>query len=161
MKILVTPKDLIERCVWYEYEFYILKDMSLEERKRIIRENVEFEISEKDAFVIGLTKVIYTDNLNHKFNEFVDSVLKNKSFEHSVNDTRKFINKNLIISEVSRFMNKFPSAYEPNEHWKKQMEITADYIETIKEKIAKLPITIVQDYEMVSSISVQRLLVHL
>ncbi len=161
MKILVTPKDLIERCVWYEYEFYILKDMPLEERKRIIRENAEFEISEKDAFVIGLTKVIYTDNLNHKFNEFVDSVLKNKSFEHSVNDARKFINKNLIISEISRFMNKFPSAYEPNEHWKKQMEITADYIETIKEKIAKLPITIVQDYEMVSSISVQRLLVHL
>lgn len=161
MKILVTPKDLIERCVWYEYEFYILKDMPLEERKRIIRENKEFEISERDAFVIGLTKVIYTDNLNHKFNEYVESILKNKSFEHSVNDTRKFINKNLIISEVSKFMNKFPSAYEPNAHWKAQIETTSQYVETIKEKIAKLPITVVQEYEMVSSISVQRLLEHL
>lgn len=161
MKILVTPKDLIERCVWYEYEFYILKDMPLEERKRIIRENKEFEISERDAFVIGLTKVIYTDNLNHKFNEYVESILKNKSFEHSVNDTRKFINKNLIISEVSKFMNKFPSAYEPNAHWKAQIETTSQYVENIKEKIAKLPITVVQEYEMVSSISVQRLLEHL
>jgi radical SAM superfamily enzyme len=160
MKILVTPTDLIERCIWYEYEFYILKDLPLDERKKIVKENLEFEITEKDAFTIGLLKIIHTDNLEHKFNEFIDNILKNKSFEHSVADTRKFINRELIINEISRFIKKFPNAYEPNPFWKQKISEVEIYIEEIKSKIEKMTVIKIQEYDMLSSNSIHKILKH-
>ena len=69
MKIKVLPEDLVKRCLWDSYVYYILG--SDKEGDRILRENNEIDLSEKDALIIGLLKVIETDNLIFKFNTYV------------------------------------------------------------------------------------------
>ena len=61
MQIQVFPTDLVVRCCWDSYVYYVLgsdKDAEL-----ILKENKEFEISERDALVIGLLKIIETSIL--------------------------------------------------------------------------------------------------
>ena len=66
MQIKVTAEDLIRRCVWDNYVYYIVGSEKEAEKK--LKENSEFELSERDALIIGLLKVIETDNLIFKFN---------------------------------------------------------------------------------------------
>ena len=77
MQIKVSPEDLIKRCVWDHYVYYVLG--SDKNAEQLLKENKEFEISERDALVIGLLKVIETSNLIHKFNTYVVEFLTNKS----------------------------------------------------------------------------------
>ena len=78
MKISVTPEDLVRRCLWDHYVYYIVG--SDKEAEKILKENVEFEVSEREALVIGLLKVIETDNLIHKYNTYIDSNGKKDSY---------------------------------------------------------------------------------
>jgi hypothetical protein len=90
MKILVCPEDLIKRCVWDHYVYYVLG--SDKEGERILKENNEFEIDERSAVVIGLLKVIETENLIHKFNTcFLYFSEKEESFS-------PFIHKKILFS---------------------------------------------------------------
>lgn len=108
MIIKVRPSDLISRFIWDTYEYYILDGKSNAEKMKIIEEDQEFDISEEDAFVIGLTNVIYTNEVIYKFKQFLRSILENKHFEQ---DNRKYINRQLLVNCIYSFKNKIPKTY--------------------------------------------------
>ena len=56
MQITILPEDLIRRCVWDNYVYYIVG--SEKEAEKILLENKETQISERDALVIGLLDAI-------------------------------------------------------------------------------------------------------
>jgi hypothetical protein len=91
---------------------------SEKEGERILKENKEFEISERDALIIGLLKVIETDNLIHKFNGYIVDLLTNKS----INDKGQvLIRKKVIDVSVDKFLDKFPPYWVPNLVYKKSL----------------------------------------
>jgi hypothetical protein len=135
MKIIVTPHDLIERCVWLDYDYYILKGMSAEEKNTLITENKEFEISERDALVIGLLKTMYTDNLVHRVNQYILSALESKSIMH---EGKEIVQVDHLMYYLRKFMRKFPNAYVPDALWTKLIEEARVYVEHLKLKFAKL-----------------------
>ena len=53
MTIRIYPEDIIKRCLWDNYVYYILGG-SDKEAEKILKENTEIEVTEKDALVIGL-----------------------------------------------------------------------------------------------------------
>ena len=108
MTIKIRPSDLISRFIWDTYDYYILDGKSNAEKNKIIEEDKEFDISEEDAFVIGLTNVIFTNEVIYKFKQFLRSILENKHFEQ---DNRKYINRQLLINCIYTFKNKIPKTY--------------------------------------------------
>ena len=56
MIIKIYPLDIVKRCLWDHYVYYIVG--SEKEAERILKENNEIELSERDALVIGLLKII-------------------------------------------------------------------------------------------------------
>ena len=103
MQILVTPEDLIRRCVWDNYVYYIVG--SEKEAEKLLKENSVFEISERDALVIGLLKVIETDNLIFKFNTHIVEILSNKSAKEK---ELLLMRKRTFDTAVDKFLDKFP-----------------------------------------------------
>ena len=108
MKITVTPTDLIKRFVWDKYEYFCLDGKNTAEVNKIIDENVEFEISEEDAFVIGLTNVIFTSEVIYKFKQFLREILDNKNFEQ---DHRLYINRQILLDCIHDFKTKIPKRW--------------------------------------------------
>ena len=137
MKILITPHDIIERALWQRYEYYILEDKSQEEIEKIITENEEFVISERDALIIDLLKCIETDNLSHRFNQNILHILNIKSTEVEVDKNKKTfaVRKNLMIDELSKFMKNFPSSWKPPINYKNSKEELVKYINSISKKL--------------------------
>lgn len=175
MKIIVTPQDLIERCLWSDYEQYAIRHLTIEQRNTIIRENKEFEIDERNAFVCRLLRCIHTDNLVHKLNEFMLNIVDLKSIQEPSDWTpivgdknaaagyfasrKVLINKETLLSNIDRFRKFFPAAYEPNFVWAKAMAEMEDYAVSLKARVELLPITIVQDeWTCVSVVSFKKLL---
>ena len=68
MKIQILPEELIKRCLWDSYVYYVLG--SDKEGEKILKENSEIELTEKDALIVGLLKVMETDNLIFKFKTY-------------------------------------------------------------------------------------------
>ena len=135
MQIRVFPNDLVVRCLWDSYVYYVLgsdKDAEL-----ILKENKEFEISERDALVIGLLKIIETSNLIHKFNTYIAEFLSNKSI-NSGKDV--LIRKKGLELAVDKFLDKFPDYWIPNTEYKNSLTELVDYIEVFKIAIEKLEI---------------------
>jgi len=66
MKITITPEEIVKRCLWDTYVYYVVG--SEKEAERMLKENVEIEVSERDALVMGLLKIVETTNLIHRFN---------------------------------------------------------------------------------------------
>jgi hypothetical protein len=157
MKIIITPEDIIKRCLWDSYVYYILG--SEKDGKEVLEKNEEFEISEKDALVIGLLKVIETDNLIHKFNSHLSDVLANKTKK---TDNKLLINKNVLDSAVDKFMSNFPDYWEVPIYLKEPIEELTEYVDYIKEKLQNLEIHIVEDrnmrFEMYSSNSIKKIM---
>ena len=56
MTIKIYPEDIVKMCLWDHYVYYIVG--SEKESERILKENKEIEISERDALVIGLLKTV-------------------------------------------------------------------------------------------------------
>ena len=79
MTIKIYPEDIVRMCLWDHYVYYIVG--SEKEAEKLLKENKEMELSERDALVIGLLKIIETDNLIHKFNSYVMEFLTNKSIK--------------------------------------------------------------------------------
>ena len=73
MQIKITPEDILKRGLWDYYTYYIIGNEK--ESQELLKNNKEFIISEKDAIVIGLLKVMETDNLIHRFNDYLIYVL--------------------------------------------------------------------------------------
>ena len=157
MNIKVTPEDLVRRCLWDHYVYYVVG--SDKEGEKILKENKEFEMSERDALVIGLLKVIETDNLIHKFNSYLVDFLANKSIN---NNSQVLIRKKALEIFVDKFLDKFPDYWIPNSVYKQSLSELVDYIDDFKIKIEKLDVQKVSDqfgtYEFVVSNNVKKLL---
>lgn len=128
MKITLKPSDIIERCIWTEYKMFCLKKLNEEQINNIIKEDNEIEISEEDAFVIGLIKVIQTDNLVHRFKLYMIEFLKNRS---SIKENKVIISKSAFIKECNTFDQRFPSTYNSR-------KVFADAIEELNIFIVSL-----------------------
>ena len=160
MKILLTPEDLVKRCLWDYYVYYIIG--SNKDAELILKENKEFEISERDSLIIGLLKVIETDNLIHKFNTYIVDILSNKSINSSQNieKTQILIRKKTLESAINKFLDKFPDYWVPDAGYKKGLIELIEYIDSFKESIDKLEIFEVSDqfgtHEFISSNTVKK-----
>lgn len=157
MRISVLPEDLVRRCVWDNYVYYIVG--SEKEGEKILKENKEFEISERDALIIGLLKVIETDNLIHKFNGYIVDLLTNKS----VNDKGQVIvRKKVVDISVDKFLDKFPQYWEPSPVYKNSLLELTKYVEDFKSSISELEIIKVEDkfgvYDFLNSNSVKKII---
>lgn len=112
MQILVRPSDLIKRFIWDKYKHFCLDEKNAAQINEIIENDLEFEISEEDAFVIGLTNVIYTSEVIYKFKQFLREVLDNKNFDL---DNRLYINKQIMLDCITDFKNKIPKNWVNND----------------------------------------------
>jgi hypothetical protein len=157
MKISIYPEDIVKRCVWDHYVYYIVG--SEKESERILKENKEIEISERDALVIGLLKVIETDNLIHKFNTYVMEFLTNKSIKEK---DLLLVRKKTFDYSVDKFVDKFPDYWEPNLLYTKALKDLVEYIDIIKIEIEKLEVHKIVDknitYEFYGANNVKKLL---
>jgi hypothetical protein len=139
MKIILCAEDIIKRGCWDSYVYYIVG--SDKEAQEILKENKEFEISERDALIIGLLKVIETENLIHRFNNYIYELLMNKSSKHE----DLLIRKKTLDYAIDKFLDKFPDYWEPSKMWTNSLNELVDYINQLKEKIEKLEIHIIVD----------------
>jgi hypothetical protein len=159
MEITITPEDLIRRCVWDNYTYYILG--SEKEAERILKENQQISITERDALIIGLLKVIETDNLIHKFNTYIFEILTNKSV-HSPQKEYLLIRKKTFDTAVDKFVDKFPDYWEPNVMWSKSLISLVESVNSIKIELEKLEIHKIVDknvtYEFYNSNNIKKLL---
>jgi hypothetical protein len=157
MRIILCAEDIIKRCVWDHYVYYVLG--SDKEGEKILKENKEFEITEKDALVIGLLKTIETENLIHKFNTYIVDLLSNKSIN---NNQQTLLRKRTLETSVDKFLDKFPDYWTPDLVFKKSLIDLVDYIDIFKKNIEKLDIIKVTDqmgtYDFFVSNNVKKLL---
>ena len=137
MQIILTPNDIIQRCLWDKYKRYILYEKSEEEVKKIVEENKPFSISEEDAYAIGLLKVIETDNLIHRFNENILDTLQIKS---NIIKDELYINKTTLTREVSTYMLKFPEYYKSPFNYKQAIDDLKHYIQKVEKNISEIEI---------------------
>ena len=135
MQIIVTPNDIIQRCLWDKYKKFCLHDKEEKEVEKIVENNKPISLSENDAYVIGLLKVIDTDNYVHRFNEDIIDYLQIKS---SIVNDDLYINKSSINKFVSTYLDKFPSYYKPNMSYKKGIDDLVDYVVDVKNNIESL-----------------------
>ena len=157
MQIKLTPEDLIRRCVWDSYVYYILG--SDKEGQKLLSDNEEFEMTERDALIIGLLKVIETDNLIHKFNTHVAEFLANKTKKEG---TLLFTSKRAFDNTVDKFLDKFPDYWEPSVNWTSSLKDLVDYIDVFKTKLEKLEVHKIVDknitYELYNSNHIKKML---
>jgi len=157
MKINILPTDIIKMCLWDSYVYYVVG--SEKEAEKILKENVEIEMSEKDALVIGLLKVIETDNLIHKFNNYIVEFLTNKSVKEK---DVLLARKKAFDLAVDKFVDKFPDYWTPSLPYRKALDDLVVYVDAIKLKIEKLEIHTIIDknisYELYNSNNIKKLL---
>jgi len=137
MNILITPEDIIKRCLWTNYKKFVLKDNSKAEITKIIEENEITTITEEDAYVVGLLKVIETDNLVHRFRLEMEEFIKIKT---TVNKERVIINKASIMKEVIEFIDRFPEAYNPDKYYQDAIDEMIVFAKEVHQKIEQLDI---------------------
>lgn len=140
MIIKIYPDDIVRLCLWGNYAYYIVG--SEKEAEKILKENKEFELSERDALVIGLLKIIETNNLIHKFNNYITEQLFNKSIKEK---DILLIKKKTFDAAFDKFLDKFPSYWEPSSIWVKSLKELREYIHLMKDDISKLEIYNVVD----------------
>lgn len=133
MKILLTPEDIVKRCLYDSWAYYIVG--SSKEAERLLKENKEFEISERDAIVIGLLKVIETDNLIHRFNDYLLNFVTVRAVKEKDNF---LIKKKSIEVAIELFLNKFPEFWEPSPIYKSGLDDLKKYISKLNESLQKL-----------------------
>jgi hypothetical protein len=136
MKITISPHDIIERCLWDDYEYYVMsKDVDIE---TFISENEEFEIEENDALVIGLLKCIETNNLSHRLNQHIQHFVSNRAFTI---EKKYYVKKKLLIETITKFNKKFPSSWNPGAMYKGSLDDVLKYIDELVELVDGLRIT--------------------
>jgi hypothetical protein len=135
MKILIKPSDIVKRCFWDAYSYYIVG--SDKEAEKLLKEDKEFEISERDAIVLGLLKVMETDNLVHRFNDYMVHFLTVKSIKEK-NDI--LIRKKSLEIAIDKFLDKFPDYWVPPANYATAIKDLISYIDDLREKIEELDI---------------------
>lgn len=142
MQIVVTPNDIIQRCMWDKYKRFCLIDKNESEIQEIIENNKPVALKEEDAYVIGLLRIIETDNFIHRFNEDILDYLQIKS--NIINDDL-YILKSSIIKFIITYNDKFPSYYKPSFNYQKGLDELFEYIEKIKLSIDQLEIVTIKN----------------
>lgn len=159
MEINLYTEELIKRCVWDNYVYYILG--SDKEAEKMLKENKKINLSERDALIIGLLKVIETDNLIHKLNTYVVEILANKSI-NSPGKEVPLIRKKTFDIALDKFMDKFPDYWEPSINWTSALKDLVIYINELKANLEKLEIHKIVDknvtYEFYNSNNIKKLL---
>ena len=135
MQILLTPDDIIKRCLWHNYKKFVLKNKKEVEINEIIKRNEITTINENDAYVIGLLKYIKTENLIHRFNLEIEEFLKIKS---TINKSNVVINRGSILKEVSDFKDRFPNAYNPNDIYLNAISELNEHVNNVYDEISQL-----------------------
>lgn len=157
MTIKIYPEDIIKLCLWDHYVYYIVG--SEKEAEKILKENKEMEISERDALVIGLLKAIKTDNLIHKFNSYIMEFLTNKSIKEK---EYLLIRKKTFDFAIDKFVDKFPDYWEPNTIWTNSLKDLVEYLNDMKGGLENLEIHKIVDknvtYEFYNSNNIKKLL---
>lgn len=158
MNIKIYPDDIVRLCLWDNYVYYIIGG-SEKEAEKILKENKEIDLSERDALIIGLLKVIETDNLIHRFNNYVMEFLTNKSIKDK---DVLLIRKRAFDIAIDKFSDKFPIYWECNILWSKAIKDLNIYLESMKKEIEKLEIYKIVDknitYEFYNTNNIKKLL---
>lgn len=159
MKITISPHDIIKRCLWDDFEYYVLsKDVNVDE---FIEKNEEFEISENDALVCGLLKCVETNNLSHRLNQHIQHFISNRAFTI---DKKYYIKKKILGDMIIKFKKKFPDAWEPSPMYKDKLSEVLVYIDELIESLDGLKITETTDnfgtHENVEINHVKKILKH-
>ena len=137
MQILVTPEDIIKRCLWNDFEYYILKDKNKEQITKIIAENSEFKINEESALVIGLLKVLETPNLVHRLKQQINNQLVLKTVKY---EAKQYIGKQNIITFVEKFKSNFPATYTSQDRaFNKGMDEVFIFCDKLLDDLKNLP----------------------
>jgi hypothetical protein len=157
MKIILCAEDIVKRCCWDSYVYYVVG--SEKEAEQILKENKEIEISERDALVIGLLKVIETDNLIFKFNNYIVELLTNKSIKEK---ELLLVRKKTFDLAIDKFLDKFPDYWEPSANYTRALKDLVDYIEGVKLLVEKLEVHKIVDknvtYEFYNSNIIRKML---
>lgn len=140
MQILIKPDELVKCGVWDAYSYYIVGDEK--KSQEILKENSTFEISTRDALVIGLLKVIETSNLVHRFNQFVADYLNSKSQKQG---KLLLVRKKGLLSLTEKFQNKYPDYWNPDIDYAKGLSELNEYINSFKESIEELEVHKITD----------------
>lgn len=135
MKIIIKPSDIVKLCLFDNFAFYVIG--SNDKAASLLEEDKEFELSHNDALVIGLLKVIETDHLVFKFNDYIVHLLMSKSFNYGDN---VYIRKKMIDNAVDSFMNKFPKTWKPEANFQKRMDDLRQYIDNVKQILSELEV---------------------
>jgi hypothetical protein len=158
MTINIYPEDIVRRCLWDTYVYYVIGG-SDKEAERILKENKEIAMSEQDALVIGLLKVIETDNLIFKFNTYIAELLSNRSSK--VNEYL-LIRKKTFDSAIEKFVDKFPDYWVPSLSYVHSLKELVEYVDDMKLEVEKLEIHKVVDknvtYEFYNSATIKKML---
>lgn len=135
MRIFVKPSDIVKRCMWDSYTYYIVG--SEKEAERMLTEDNEFELSERDGIVIGLLKVIETDNLIHRFNDYMVHFLTIKSVK--IGDDI-LIKKKSAREAIDKFLDKFPDYWTPPPNYASALVDLVDYTNGLKDRMESLEV---------------------
>jgi hypothetical protein len=164
MQIKITPEDILKRGLWDYYTYYIVGNDK--EAQELLKNNQEFTISEKDAIVIGLLKVMETDNLIHRFNDYIVYTLSVKSIKEK---TDALIKKRYVEKAIDNFVAKFPAYWNAPKNYEVALKDVKKYIEDLQNTIINgneehkpleiMSVTIQnQTYECYSSNALRKLL---
>jgi hypothetical protein len=157
MQIKITPEDIVKRGMWDFYTYYIVG--SEKEAQELLKKNEEFILSEKDAIVIGLLKVMETDNLIHRFNDYLMHFLSIRSIKEK---TDALIKKTAIEKAIEKFMSKFPDYWKAPMNYQNALKDLKVYVDELNRNISLLDISSVTiqniTYEFYSSNAVKKLL---
>jgi hypothetical protein len=127
--------------------------------RHLLKENKEIAMSEQDALVIGLLKVIETDNLIFKFNTYIAELLSNRSSK--VNEYL-LIRKKTFDSAIEKFVDKFPDYWVPSLSYVHSLKELVEYVDAMKLEVEKLEIHKVVDknvtYEFYNSATIKKML---
>ena len=132
---------------------------SEKEAEKLLKENKEFELSERDAIVIGLFKVMETDNLIHRFNDYLTHFLTVRSLK----DKEGFlIKKKSLETSIDKFLDKFPDYWTPASNYTTALKDLVEYIDNLRDKVEQLEIikSTIQNvtYEFYNANTVKKLL---
>ena len=135
MNILITPEDIIKRCLYTKYKKFVLSGKNKADIKQIIEKNELITLSENDAYVIGLLKVIETDNLVHRFRLEIEDFVKIKT---TVNKERVVINRTAILKEILEFKDRFPVDYKADEYYQEKIDEMNKFVDEVYQAVSIL-----------------------
>jgi hypothetical protein len=136
--LTLNPSDVIKRCLWSNYKKFILNDKSEDAIRKIVEDDKPITISEEDAYVIGLLKVVETENLIHRFKTDMEEVISIKS---TILQDRVFMNKGVIIKEILTYKNHFPEYFKADGNYKKSIAELNSFINELHKSVEKLTTT--------------------